>query len=114
MHWLPPSGMQVAAHWKPFGPMMQMSLQQLSHKAQGEPGGRHWPPAFGTQRLTPSPVVTQLALPPVQQFCDAPRPPHTSPSGTQFCARTHRRTPSGSGAPHEPEQHSRSEVHTSS
>jgi hypothetical protein len=55
----------------------------------------------------------QTALPPLQQFCDAPFPPHTSPSGTQFCARAQRRTPSASGVPHEPEQHWRSSTHTS-
>ncbi len=69
---------------------------------------------MGTHRETPSPVVRQLLLPPLQQFWDAPRPPQTSPSGTQLCARTQRRTPSASGVPHDPEQHCPFETHTSS
>jgi hypothetical protein len=99
---------------KPFAPGRQTLLQQLSHRAHGEPAGRQAPPALGTQRETPSPVLMQLALPPVQQFCDAPSPPHTSPSGWQFCAFAQRRTPSPSGVPHDPEQHCLSPVHTSS
>jgi hypothetical protein len=60
------------------------------------------------------PVLTQLLLPPLQQFCEAPRPPQTSPSGTQLWARAQRRTPSLSGVPQDPEQHELSEVQTSS
>jgi hypothetical protein len=68
---------------------------------------------LGTQRETPSLVLMQTALPPLQQFCDAPRPPQTSPSGTQFCTLTQRRTPRLSGVPHDPEQQSGLDVHTS-
>jgi hypothetical protein len=74
---------------------------------------------LGTQRETPSLVLTQIALPPLQQFCDAPRPPQTSPSATQVLppvfgpVELQRRTPSASAVPHDPVQHSRFEVQTS-
>jgi hypothetical protein len=69
---------------------------------------------LGTQRETPSLVLTQAALPPLQQFCDAPRPPQTSPSGTQLPTLAQRRTPTLSAVPHDPEQQSVFAVHTSS
>jgi hypothetical protein len=69
---------------------------------------------FGKQRETPLLVARQTAFPPLQQFCDAPRPPQTSPSGTQVWALWQRRTPSVSAAPQEPEQQAPSEVQTSS
>jgi hypothetical protein len=69
---------------------------------------------FGKQRETPLPVGRHEALPPLQQFCEEPRPPQTSPSGRQLPALTHRRTPSASAVPQEPEQQAPSEVQTSS
>jgi hypothetical protein len=59
-------------------------------------------------------VFPQAAFPPLQQFCEAPRPPHTSPSGRQLPTFTQRRTPYASAALHEPEQQSIFDVHTSS
>jgi hypothetical protein len=110
-----PLGMQAAAHWSaPPGPGTHTLLQHSSQSAQGVPAGKQVPPWLGKQRFTPSSVGTQLDLPPLQQFWDAPRPPHTSPSGTQFCAFTQRRTPSASAVPQEPEQHPASEMQTSS
>jgi hypothetical protein len=69
---------------------------------------------FGKQRATPLQVARHAALPPVQQFCEAPRPPQTSPSGKQLPTLTHRRTPSASAVPQEPEQQAASDVQTSS
>lgn len=62
------------------------------------------------QRETPVDEVWQPDLPPLQQFCDAPSPPHTSPSGTQLPTRSQRRSPDESAAPHLPEQQSLSFV----
>jgi hypothetical protein len=114
-----PIGMQVDPHTKAIPPSTacgtQMWLQHSSHRAQAWPAGKQAPPLFGKQRLTPLLVLTQLALPPLQQFCDAPLPPHTSPSGTQLNpVLLQRRTPSASGGPHSFEQHSKFAVHMSS
>jgi hypothetical protein len=113
-----PIGMHVDPHTNAVPPSTvcgtQMWLQHWSQRAQGVPLGKQaaW---GGRHRLTPSLVVTQLLLPPEQQFCDAPLPPHTSPSGTQLNpVLLHRRTPSASGAPHSFEQHSKFAVHRSS
>jgi hypothetical protein len=114
-----PIGMHVDPHTRAIPPSTacgtQMWLQHSSHSAQAWPAGKQAPPLFGKQRLTPLLVLTQLALPPLQQFCDAPLPPQTSPSGTQLKpVLLQRRTPSASGAPHSFEQHSKFAVHTSS
>jgi hypothetical protein len=109
-----PMGRHALAHVKPVGPGRQTWLQQLSQSAHAWPTGKHAAPAFGTHRDTPSLVFTQAALPPLQQFCEAPMPPHTSPSGKQLPTFTQRCTPYASGAPHEPEQQSTLDVHTSS
>jgi hypothetical protein len=65
------------------------------------------------QRATPTADFTQADLPPLQQFCEAPRPPQTSPSGVQLPKRWQRRSPCASGAPHDPEQQSLSVVQKS-
>jgi hypothetical protein len=102
----------------PVGPSVQTLLQHSSQSAHGLPAGRHTPPP-GRQRLTPFSVLRQMALPPLQQFCDAPLPPQTSPSARQLVPPVlgplllQRRTPSTSGALQVPEQHSTSEVQTS-
>jgi hypothetical protein len=62
------------------------------------------------QRETPVDAVWHPDLPPLQQFCEAPSPPHTSPSGRQLPTRTQRRSPEESAVPHEPEQQSLSLV----
>jgi len=76
-HDWPPMGRQLAAHAKPvesaFG--AHTCEQQSSHCVHDAPAALHAPPP--KQRLTPTEVVTQSLL---QQFCDAPWPPHTSPS----------------------------------
>jgi hypothetical protein len=109
-------GTHVAAHLKPVdddGSGRHRLLQQLSHKLHSWPAAKH-APMFGTHRETPSPVLMQLDLPPLQQFCDAPRPPQTSPSGWQLNPpRVQRRTPSASTTPHDPEQHCLSDVQRS-
>lgn len=74
---------------------------------------RQPPAAFGQQRDTPLSVLKHAALPPLQQFWVAPKPPQTLPSATQLSAFTQRRKPAASGAPQLPVQQSRLFVHTS-
>jgi hypothetical protein len=84
---------------------------------------QHWSPKLhspplathaleGLHRATPIAVALQDALPPLQQFCDEPRPPHTSPSARQL-SLPHRRSPYASTAAHFAEQQSRSFVQIS-
>lgn len=78
LHDMPASGRHVAAHEKPVGepPLGAHTCeQQSSHCVHDAPAALHAAPP--KQRLTPIDVVLQSLL---QQFCDAPWPPHTSPS----------------------------------
>jgi hypothetical protein len=108
-----PMGMQLA-QTKPVPPGlgMQMWLQHSSLKAQVAPMGKHAPPKFAQQRDTPMLVFWHAALPPLQQFCEAPCPPHTSPSARQW-RPAQRRRPKPSAAPHVIEQHCAFEVQIS-
>jgi hypothetical protein len=70
-----PIGMHAAPQLNPVGDRgsgVQMRLQHSSPMWHDAPFGKQAPPNVGKQRLTPVEVLLQLALPPLQQFCDAP------------------------------------------
>jgi len=108
--------MHDALHEKPVGEVGSGTHTSEQHSSASEhewPVVKHAPPKFGLQRETPVTLLWQPDLPPLQQFWLAPRPPHTSPSGTQLPTLWHRRTPPASAGPHEPEQQSLSLVQVS-
>ena len=111
-----PIGMHDALQEKPVaevGSGVQTPEQHESASEHATPVLRHGKPNVGLQRETPVAVLWHPALPPEQQFCEAPRPPHTSPSGWQLPNRSQRRRPVASGTPHLSEQQSLSLVQRS-
>jgi len=111
-----PRGMHAAAQKYPVGDessWRQIFEQHSSARWHAAPVAAHSVPELGKQRETPLVVRWQDALPPVQQFWEAPSPPQTSPSGRQLPPRSHRRRPRASGVPHACEQHSAFLVQTS-